>query len=224
MDKGSATAASVALLLLSSSVMVVAWYLHLRFESWPTWKAVLFSWLIASVEYCAQVPANRLGVHHAGLSPAAMRAVAEVCVLTAFLAFNTGVLRRSLTLNHVVGFAIVLVGVLVVLFGPLDYPLIKGTDTQHTRRMAEGGIDLGRTQAGDASHASQYGEQALRVQARKGNDVGMIARQIFASAYALFDREAWCTSMEDVVLMRWPCQPAAGRGTGGCLWFCCSLD
>ena len=50
---------TVLLLLVSNIFMTFAWYGHLRFKEVPLWKAIIVSWLIALVEYCFQVPANR---------------------------------------------------------------------------------------------------------------------------------------------------------------------
>jgi len=52
---------TIVLLTLSNIFMTFAWYGHLKYKSSPLWKAVLVSWLIASFEYCLQVPANRIG-------------------------------------------------------------------------------------------------------------------------------------------------------------------
>ena len=53
---------TVGLLCVSHLVMLYAWYGHLRSLSGaPTWVAILVSWLIAFVEYCVAVPANRIG-------------------------------------------------------------------------------------------------------------------------------------------------------------------
>ena len=42
--------------------MTFAWYGHLKYgHAWPLWKAILVSWLIALLEYCPAVPANRCG-------------------------------------------------------------------------------------------------------------------------------------------------------------------
>ena len=123
MQQNVAMSLSIFLLLISSSMMVVAWYLHLKFVKWPIWQAIVVSWLIAGAEYCAQVPANRVGHEHAGLSTAHLRAIAEVCVLMAFILFNCFVLKQPLLLNHVLGFAIVVLGVMVVLFGPFTSEL-----------------------------------------------------------------------------------------------------
>jgi uncharacterized protein (DUF486 family) len=42
--------------------MTFAWYRHLKYgHAWPLWKAILVSRLIALLEYCLAVPANRYG-------------------------------------------------------------------------------------------------------------------------------------------------------------------
>ena len=105
------------LLLISCSVMVTAWYSHLKFESWSIGVAILFSWGLAFFEYLFMVPANRIGTK-AGLSPAKLRGIAELFILTAFIIFQTFVLGANLEMNHIIGFGMVLMGVCVVLFGP----------------------------------------------------------------------------------------------------------
>lgn len=58
---------SVLLLVVSNTFMTFAWYGHLKLQEakvinhWPLIGVILFSWLIAFFEYCAQVPANRMG-------------------------------------------------------------------------------------------------------------------------------------------------------------------
>ena len=59
--------ATLALLTISNVFMTFAWYGHLRHKQAALWLAILVSWLIAFVEYCFQVPANRLG-HNAGIT------------------------------------------------------------------------------------------------------------------------------------------------------------
>ena len=53
--------ATVLLLIGSNVFMTIAWYGHLKFKNVALWKVILASWLIALLEYCLQVPANRLG-------------------------------------------------------------------------------------------------------------------------------------------------------------------
>lgn len=58
---------TVALLVCSNLFMTLAWYGHLRLQnvgatkSWPLIAVVVLSWGIAFLEYCFQVPANRIG-------------------------------------------------------------------------------------------------------------------------------------------------------------------
>ncbi|MGN1256786.1 MAG: DMT family protein [Bacteroidaceae bacterium] len=58
---------TVALLVCSNLFMTLAWYGHLRLQgagatkSWPLIAVIVLSWGIAFLEYCFQVPANRLG-------------------------------------------------------------------------------------------------------------------------------------------------------------------
>jgi uncharacterized protein len=51
----------IVLLLGSNMFMTLAWYGHLRFKAVPLIGVIVASWLIAFVEYCAAVPANRWG-------------------------------------------------------------------------------------------------------------------------------------------------------------------
>ena len=53
--------AAVSLLVLSNTFMNVAWYGHLKFKDKPLVIVILASWGIALLEYCFQVPANRIG-------------------------------------------------------------------------------------------------------------------------------------------------------------------
>jgi uncharacterized protein (DUF486 family) len=127
MNKGPAIALTICLLILSSCIMIVAWYLHLKFADWPLWKAILFSWLIAAAEYALQVPANRIGHTDAQMNAAQLRSIAEIAILTAFILFSTFVLKEPLRVNHLVGFAIVCFGVWFVVAGPLPHVVYDGS-------------------------------------------------------------------------------------------------
>jgi len=110
---------SVLLLMASCCVMIVAWYLHLKFaKEWSMPQAIFISWFVAGAEYCLQVPANRIGHQQARLTAATLRAIAEVVILVAFLVFNVVILREPLRMNHIFGFFVVFGGVILVLFGP----------------------------------------------------------------------------------------------------------
>ncbi len=69
-----------------------------------TRAAILASWLIAFVEYCFQVPANRIG-HNAGASSAQLKTFQEVIALGVFCCFSVLYLKEPLRWNYVAGFA-----------------------------------------------------------------------------------------------------------------------
>ena len=51
----------ILLLVISNVFMTFAWYGHLRHKNSALWIVILVSWGIAFLEYCFQVPANRIG-------------------------------------------------------------------------------------------------------------------------------------------------------------------
>ena len=84
--------------------MTFAWYGHLKYgHDWPIWKAILLSWLLAFVEYCFAVPANRLGFA-AGFGGFQLKIVQEVITLVVFVAFAVFFLREKLAWNHLAAF------------------------------------------------------------------------------------------------------------------------
>lgn len=104
---------TVILLTISNVFMTVAWYGHLRFKSSPLWAAILASWLIAFVEYCFQVPANRIG-HMQGFTGAQLKTIQEVITLVVFSIFSVVYLKEPLRWNYIVGFALILAAVVFV--------------------------------------------------------------------------------------------------------------
>ncbi len=107
---------STILLALSSGVMTVAWYAHLRFKEIPLWLAIVGSWLIAFFEYALQVPANRIG--HSVMPAAQLRVIAEFFTLASFILFSIFYLREPMSLNYVVSFALILGAVYFAFWGP----------------------------------------------------------------------------------------------------------
>ena len=107
----------IVLLAISNVFMTFAWYGHLNYKSWPLWVAVLASWGIAFVEYCFAVPANRLG--HAVYSAAQLKTMQEVITLIVFAIFSVVVLKEALTINHAIGFALIVAGAFFVFHGPI---------------------------------------------------------------------------------------------------------
>jgi len=95
---------TIGLLLVSNVFMTIAWYGHLRFKDSPLWLALLASWGIAFVEYCFQVPANRLG--HGQFSAAQLKTIQEVITLVVFAGFSVVYLKEPLRWNYLVAFAL----------------------------------------------------------------------------------------------------------------------
>ncbi len=100
---------AVGLLLVSNIFMTFAWYGHLKHKQSALWAAILVSWLIASVEYCFQVPANRIG-HNAGFSTAHLKTIQEVITLVVFAFFSVWYLKEPIRWNVIVGFLLVAAG------------------------------------------------------------------------------------------------------------------
>ncbi|HYD16007.1 MAG TPA: DMT family protein [Hyphomicrobium sp.] len=109
--------APIVLLLVSNVFMTFAWYGHLKYKASPLWIAVLVSWSIAFFEYCLAVPANRLG--HGTYTTAELKTIQEVITLTVFAGFSILFLKEPLTLNHAVGFALIVAGAYFIFKGPL---------------------------------------------------------------------------------------------------------
>lgn len=104
---------TVLLLTISNIFMTVAWYGHLKFKNAPLWKVILISWFIAFIEYCFQVPANRIG--HNTFSAAQLKTLQEVITLVVFAVFSIFYLKESLKWNHLVGF-LMIIGAVAFIF------------------------------------------------------------------------------------------------------------
>ena len=88
------------LLVLSNIFMTYAWYGHLKdFKAKPLWIAVLASWLVAFLEYCLQVPANRIGFQQAGFTLAQLKIMQEVVTMCVFAGFAVFYMGERLTMN-----------------------------------------------------------------------------------------------------------------------------
>ena len=103
---------TIFLLLVSNVFMTFAWYGHLRFRSLPLWQVILASWAIAFLEYCFQVPANRIGFAH--YSAAQLKTIQEVITLAVFSVFSISYLGQPLRWNDLAGFACIVLAVLFI--------------------------------------------------------------------------------------------------------------
>ncbi len=81
---------TVTLLVISNIVMTFAWYGSLGKQGQavetPMWKLIIFSWVLAFLEYCFLIPANHLGREY-GLSLAQLKITQEVITLSVFVPF-----------------------------------------------------------------------------------------------------------------------------------------
>lgn len=108
------------LLTISNVFMTFAWYGHLKYKNTPMWAAILVSWLIAFLEYCFQVPANRIG--HANFTATQLKIMQEVITLVVFCGFAVLYLKEQLRWNYIAGFACILAAVVFVFGFPPAKP------------------------------------------------------------------------------------------------------
>jgi uncharacterized protein (DUF486 family) len=103
---------TIILLTISNVFMTFAWYGHLKFKDKPLMMVILLSWLIAFLEYCFQVPANRIG--HGVFTAAQLKTIQEVITLLVFCGFSLWYLKEPLKWNYIVGFALIIGAVFFV--------------------------------------------------------------------------------------------------------------
>ena len=114
---------TIALLVVSNIFMTFAWYGHLKLQemristSWPLILVILFSWGLAFFEYCAQVPANRIGFNGNGgpFNIMQLKVIQEVISLTVFTVIVTVMFKgEALQWNHFAAFLCLIAAVFFV--------------------------------------------------------------------------------------------------------------
>src|SRR4026209_2779017 len=105
---------TIVLLVFSNIFMTFAWYGHRNFRESPLWKAIMVSWLIASVESCFQVPANRMGSYQ--YSTAQLKTIQEVITLVVFSVFSLLYLREQFRWNYAIAFALIVAAVFFMFY------------------------------------------------------------------------------------------------------------
>jgi uncharacterized protein (DUF486 family) len=103
---------TIILLTISNIFMTFAWYGHLKYRTSPLWIAILASWMIAFLEYCFQVPANRIG--YGRFNGAQLKTIQEVITLIVFMVFSVLYLKEELRWNYMVGFGLMMAAVYFV--------------------------------------------------------------------------------------------------------------
>ena len=105
---------AILLLVASNAFMTIAWYGHLRYQNVPLWKVVLISWMIAFVEYCFMVPANRVG-YQSGVNAFQLKMIQEVITLVVFGVFAVAYLKEPFHWKYILSF-ILLLGAVYFMF------------------------------------------------------------------------------------------------------------
>ena len=114
---------TILLLLLSNTFMTFAWYGHLKYgqmkwsHSLGLVAIILISWGIAFFEYCAMIPANRIGFRGNGgpFTLWQLKVIQEVITLTVFTVFTLIVFKsETLKWNHIVGFICLVLAVFFI--------------------------------------------------------------------------------------------------------------
>lgn len=114
---------TLLLLICSNIFMTFAWYGHLKLQEskisthWPLIGVILFSWAIAFFEYCAQVPANRIGFQGNGgpFTLMQLKIIQEVITLIIFTIFTVIFFKgETLQWNHFAAFGCLVLAVYFV--------------------------------------------------------------------------------------------------------------
>ena len=117
------TLLTVLLLVTSNIFMTFAWYGHLKLQEmkistgWPLILVILMSWGMALFEYCAQVPANRIGFNGNGgpFNIMQLKVIQEVISLTVFTVIVTVMFKgEALQWNHFAAFLCLIAAVFFV--------------------------------------------------------------------------------------------------------------
>jgi len=103
---------TIILLTISNVFMTFAWYGHLKYKSAPLFLVILASWGIAFLEYCFQVPANRIG--HGIFSAYQLKTIQEVITLIVFSIFSVLYLKEDFRWNYLVGFGLIVLAVFFI--------------------------------------------------------------------------------------------------------------
>ncbi|MBO4849513.1 MAG: DMT family protein [Prevotella sp.] len=114
---------TIILLITSNVFMTLAWYGHLRLQQsgvsqhWPLIAVIAFSWGIAFMEYCCQVPANRLGFSgNGGPFNLVQLKVLQECISIIVFAIVANILFQGqhLNWNHFLAFILIICAVYLV--------------------------------------------------------------------------------------------------------------
>jgi uncharacterized protein len=104
----------IVLLIIANVFMTFAWYGHLKnFKGAPIGWVILVSWGLAFLEYCFQVPANRMGSRYFSL--AQLKVMQEIISMMVFAGFSVTYMQMPLTRNYLIAM-VLLVGAAYFIF------------------------------------------------------------------------------------------------------------
>ncbi|MBQ9545817.1 MAG: DMT family protein [Bacteroidales bacterium] len=111
---------TVLLLVVSNVLMTFAWYGNLKLQElkittdWPLFLIILLSWGVAFFEYCAMIPANRIGSQITGgpFSLMQLKVLQEAISLVVFTVIVATVFKgEPIRWNHFVAFGLIIAAV-----------------------------------------------------------------------------------------------------------------
>lgn len=112
---------TIVLLICSNLFMTMAWYGQVLFktkvEKWGLIAVIFVSWLIAFLEYCFMVPANRIGSAEYGgpLSIWELKVIQEVVSLSVFaIVVQMFMKNEAIRWNHIAGFICLILAVFFI--------------------------------------------------------------------------------------------------------------
>lgn len=117
---------TVLFLVIANIFMTFAWYGHIKLgeagisKDWPLYVIIFVSWGIALIEYCFQVPANRIGFEGNGgpFSLIQLKIMQEVITLVIFIIFSLIAFQGfTLRWNHIAA-CLLMVGAVYLVFLP----------------------------------------------------------------------------------------------------------
>jgi uncharacterized protein (DUF486 family) len=92
----------------------------LKFKSKPLVIVILASWALAFLEYCFQVPANRIGFGY--FTAAQLKVIQEVITFFVFFIFSYFYLKEKPTMYDVIAFLLITLAVAVSVLQPKKIP------------------------------------------------------------------------------------------------------
>ena len=102
------------MLVVSNFIMCYAWYGHLKdMGGKPLVMVIFVSWLIALLEYCFAVPANRMGSKTMTLEQ--LKITQEAVSLMVFVPFSILVMHKAVSWNYAAA-AVCILGAVYFIF------------------------------------------------------------------------------------------------------------